>query len=210
MTTTATRTAFRTCPLCEAGCGLEIALAGPPGEEVVTRIRGDRADVFSHGFICPKSQGLRQLHDDPDRLTAPLVRRGGELVEASWQEAFEAVDRGLSGALADGGRDAVAVHIAQARVHVEAVRVELFLPHVHSLKEKRAVIKPIVEGARRRYQASVAEVDHQDKWQRATLGFAVVSSSSSHVQEVLDSVSRFVWSFPEVEVVDSQFRWAEQ
>ena len=86
-------------------------------------------------------------------------------------------------------------------MHVEAVRVELFLPHVHSLKEKRAVIKPIVEGVRRRYQASVAEVDHQDKWQRTAIGVAVVSGSVRHAREVMDSIERFVWSFPEIEVV---------
>ncbi len=86
------------------------------GDEVVS-VRGDAEDVFSHGFLCPKSQGLRQLHDDPDRLTMPLVRRDGELVEASWEEAFEAVDRGLSGALADGGRDAVAVYIGNPGAH---------------------------------------------------------------------------------------------
>ena len=80
------------------------------GDEVVS-VRGDADDVFSHGFLCPKSQGLKQLHDDPDRLTAPLVRRDGELVEASWEEAFAAVDEGLSAALAEGGRDAVAVYI---------------------------------------------------------------------------------------------------
>jgi uncharacterized protein YlxP (DUF503 family) len=86
-------------------------------------------------------------------------------------------------------------------MHVQAVRFELHLPHVHSLKEKRAVIKPIVEGARRRYQAAVAEVDHQEKWQRAALGVAVVSASAHHAREVMDAVERFVWSFPEVEVV---------
>ena len=54
------RTAFRTCPLCEAGCGLEITLkprADGAGEEVA-RIRGDLDDVFSHGFICPKGSTL--------------------------------------------------------------------------------------------------------------------------------------------------------
>lgn len=86
-------------------------------------------------------------------------------------------------------------------MHVEAVRVELHLPHVHSLKEKRAVIKPIVEGVRRRYQAAVAEVDHQDKWQRAAIGVAVVSASQHHADEVMDAIERFVWSFPEVEVL---------
>jgi uncharacterized protein YlxP (DUF503 family) len=72
---------------------------------------------------------------------------------------------------------------------------------VHSLKEKRAVIKPIVEGVRRRYQAAVAEVDHQDKWQRAAIGVAVVSARAGHAREVMDAIERFVWSFPEVEVL---------
>ena len=42
--------------------------------EQVVRIRGDRDDVFSHGFLCPKGSTLKQLHDDPDRLRMPLVR----------------------------------------------------------------------------------------------------------------------------------------
>jgi uncharacterized protein YlxP (DUF503 family) len=84
---------------------------------------------------------------------------------------------------------------------VEAARFELFLPHCHSLKEKRAVVKPIIEGVRRRYQAAVAEVDHQDKWQRAALGVAVVSASAHHAGEVMEAIERFVWSFPEIEVV---------
>ena len=84
---------YRTCPFCEATCGLEVTMRG---DEVVS-VRGDDDDVFSHGFLCPKSQGLKQLHDDPDRLTTPLVRRDGELVEASWEEAFAEVDDGLRG-----------------------------------------------------------------------------------------------------------------
>ena len=93
---TAVRTAYRTCPLCEAGCGLEISLEG----EAVTRIRGDRDDVFSRGYICPKGSTLRQLHDDPDRLRTPLVRRDGVLVPATWDEAFAEAARtphGVSG-----------------------------------------------------------------------------------------------------------------
>ncbi|MBV8386927.1 MAG: DUF503 domain-containing protein [Acidimicrobiia bacterium] len=79
----------------------------------------------------------------------------------------------------------------------------MFLPACHSLKEKRALIKPILEGARRRYQVAAAEVGYQEKWQRAELGFAAVAGSSSHVTEVLQSVERFVWSFPEVEVLEA-------
>jgi uncharacterized protein YlxP (DUF503 family) len=89
------------------------------------------------------------------------------------------------------------------------VRFDLHLPACHSLKEKRAVIKPILEGARRRFAVAAAEVGVQDKWQRAELGVAAVAATSSHAAEVLDVVERFVWSFPEVEVVDTERTWAE-
>ena len=104
---------YRTCPFCEATCGLAVTMRG---DEVVS-VRGDADDVFSRGFLCPKSQGLKQLHEDPDRLTKPLVRRDGELVEASWEEAFAAVEDGLSKALADHGRDAVAVYLGNPAAH---------------------------------------------------------------------------------------------
>jgi uncharacterized protein len=71
------------------------------------------------------------------------------------------------------------------------------------------VVKTILQGASRRYGVAAAEVDHQDKWQRAELGFATVSGSESHVRDVLAAVERFVWSFPEVEVVDSSTTWGE-
>jgi uncharacterized protein YlxP (DUF503 family) len=77
------------------------------------------------------------------------------------------------------------------------------------LKEKRAVIKPIIEGARRRYQVAAAEVDHQDKWQRAAIGVAAVASTAGHADEVLATVERFVWSFPEVEVIAVETTVAE-
>jgi len=71
------------------------------------------------------------------------------------------------------------------------------------------MITPILDGARHRYRVAAAEVDHQDKWQRAALGVAVVSDSASHVESVGDSVERFVWSFPEVEVLDAVWTWME-
>jgi uncharacterized protein len=88
-------------------------------------------------------------------------------------------------------------------VHTATLKVELHIPTSHSLKEKRAVIKPILEGARRRFQVAAAEVDHQAKWQRASLGFAAVGGSPAHVGDVLDKVERFVWSFPEIDVIAS-------
>ncbi|GAA0374674.1 dehydrogenase [Acrocarpospora corrugata] len=83
----------RTCPLCEAVCGLKITVddAGH-----VTDVRGDREDPFSKGYICPKGASLGRLDEDPDRLRAPLVRDGDGWREVSWPEAFAAVERGLA------------------------------------------------------------------------------------------------------------------
>ena len=89
--------------------------------------------------------------------------------------------------------------------------MDLHLPQVHSLKEKRAVIKPILEGARRRYSVASSEVAFQDRWQRALLGFSCVGpDGDGHVHEVLTKVEQFVWSFPEVEVLHADlttFAW---
>jgi anaerobic selenocysteine-containing dehydrogenase len=112
-----TRTAFRTCPLCEAGCGLEITVKGEPGAEEIGRIRGDMADVFSHGYLCPKGSTLKHLHDDPDRLRRPLVKRNGEFVEVSWPEAFAAVERGLVPVIERHGRQAVGTYLGNPGAH---------------------------------------------------------------------------------------------
>lgn len=87
-------------------------------------------------------------------------------------------------------------------MHAAALRFELYLRECRSLKAKRAVVKPVIEGARRRFRVSAAEVDHQNNWHRAAIGFAAVAASEPHVREMLDAVERFVWSFPEVEVLE--------
>ncbi len=87
-------------------------------------------------------------------------------------------------------------------MYAAALEVELFIGDVHSLKAKRGVIKPIIEGARRRHHVASSEVGRQDSWQRATLGFAAVSGSARSLDEILDAVERFVWSFPEVQVLE--------
>src|SRR3954462_15232539 len=105
--------AYRTCPLCEATCGLEITLDG----DRITAIRGDREDVFSHGFICPKGVAIKDLHEDPDRLRTPLVKRNGKFVEASWEEAFEEIERRLPAIIAAHGKDAVAASLGNPSSH---------------------------------------------------------------------------------------------
>ena len=84
-------------------------------------------------------------------------------------------------------------------------RATLFIPGNHSLKGKRGVIKPLIAQVRKRFNVSIAEVDSQDLWQRATLGLACVSNGSRHAQETLDEVLRFIAEFrPDVELIDSE------
>jgi anaerobic selenocysteine-containing dehydrogenase len=104
---------FRTCPLCEATCGLEIRTDG----DAVVAVRGDDEDVFSHGFLCPKGVGLKQLHEDPDRLRAPLLRNAsGGFDEVSWDRALAEIANRLEPILASD-RNAVGVYVGNPSAH---------------------------------------------------------------------------------------------
>jgi uncharacterized protein YlxP (DUF503 family) len=94
-------------------------------------------------------------------------------------------------------------------MYVASLTVELHLPNVHSLKDKRSTVRPILDGCRHRFAVAAAEVDHQDLWQRATIGVATVSGSAGRAGETLDAVERFVWSFPEAEVTSCARDWLE-
>lgn len=106
------RTAYRTCPFCEAACGLELTVDG----DRVTAARGDREHVFSHGFVCPKGATFPQLTHDPDRLRQPLVNGR----ETSWDEAFDAVRAGLRPVLERYGPHALAVYLGNPNTHTMA------------------------------------------------------------------------------------------
>jgi anaerobic selenocysteine-containing dehydrogenase len=96
-------TEYRTCPLCEATCGLELTVE----DGKVTKIRGDADDVMSAGFICPKGANLAALHEDPDRLTTPMMRNAeGVLEPCSWDEAFAFIDERFKVIDAEHGRQA--------------------------------------------------------------------------------------------------------
>ncbi|MFJ8594519.1 molybdopterin oxidoreductase family protein [Streptomyces sp. NPDC093598] len=110
------RTALRICPLCEATCGLTLTIEGTR----VTHARGDRDDVFSRGFICPKGASFGAVDSDPDRLRTPLVRRDGELREATWEEAFDAVAAGIRPVVERHGPNAVGVVLGNPNVHTMA------------------------------------------------------------------------------------------
>ncbi|WP_330329635.1 molybdopterin oxidoreductase family protein [Streptomyces sp. NBC_00536] len=109
------RTALRICPLCEATCGLTLTIEGT----AVTGARGDREDIFSRGFICPKGAAFGALDADPDRLRTPLVRRDGRLQEATWDEAFDAI--------------AAAVPTLTARYGPQCAGVVLGNPNTHTM-----------------------------------------------------------------------------
>ena len=90
-----------------------------------------------------------------------------------------------------------------------ALTVDIRVPSSHSLKEKRAVVRHLVDGASARFGVASAEIGFQDQWQRCELGFAAVGGNQGHVESVLESVERFVWSSPEVEVVSTTWSWLD-
>lgn len=97
---------FRTCPLCEATCGLRVEV----DDGAITRIRGDLDDVFSKGYLCPKGSSLKGLHDDPDRVRAPLVKVDGEFQPTTWEAAFRLIDERLRPIIEEHGKDAVGIY----------------------------------------------------------------------------------------------------
>ncbi len=94
-------------------------------------------------------------------------------------------------------------------LNVLALEIELRFPHSQSLKAKRAMLRPIVDGVRHRFAVAIAEVGHQDSWQRAAVGVSAVSGSTSHLVDLVDKVERFVWSQADVEVLSAERHWLE-
>ncbi|MCX5042222.1 molybdopterin-dependent oxidoreductase [Aldersonia sp. NBC_00410] len=117
------RTVLRTCPLCEAVCGLQIEL---DEHDRVVSARGDRDDPFSKGFICPKGASLGKLDEDPDLLRAPMIRTGDTWREVGWDEAFDAVAAGFGAVVAEHGRSALALYAGNPSAHT--VAGGLYLP----------------------------------------------------------------------------------
>src|SRR6476469_6530073 len=123
MTSPAT-VAHRICHFCEACGGLELDVEN----NHVVRIRGDENDVFSKGFLCPKAVGLKDLHDDPDRLRTPLIKRDGVFVAASWEEAYAEIERRLPPVIAAGGPNAVATVLGNPVAH--KMGLSLYFPRL--------------------------------------------------------------------------------
>ena len=150
-------TAYRTCPLCEATCGLELTLE----DGAISSIRGDAEDVFSKGFICPKGFALKALHEDPDRIRSPLIRTPSGFEEVSWDDAFAEIDRRLGPLLEEHGRDAVAVYLGNPNAH-----------NLDALLYGRAFVKAL--GTRNVYSATT--VDQMPKHVSSGLMFGTALS----------------------------------
>ncbi len=110
MATTVRRTS---CNLCEAICGVLVTVE----DGRVTDIRGDDSDPLSRGYICPKAVALRDLQDDPDRLTTPVRRTPDGWQEIGWDAAYDLVVSSLTGIQREHGRNAVGVYLGNPNVH---------------------------------------------------------------------------------------------
>lgn len=159
--------AYRTCPLCEAMCGLEIEVVDGRPETV----RGDRADVFSGGYLCPKGASIGKLYEDPDRLRTPMVRDVDGWHEATWDEAFAVIEARLPPLLEQHGRDAIAVYLGNPSVHDHSLSLAL-APFLRALGTRYRFTastldqlpKQVASGLMFGSAASVAipDIDHTD------------------------------------------------
>jgi uncharacterized protein YlxP (DUF503 family) len=89
-------------------------------------------------------------------------------------------------------------------VLVALERFDLRIPRCRSLKEKRHVMKTLTNGIRQKFNVSVAEVDHHDKWQRTTLAVSAVAGESYHARRVMHEVEKFVDRWMEVEIIQTE------
>jgi uncharacterized protein len=87
---------------------------------------------------------------------------------------------------------------------VALTRFDLRIPGCSSLKEKRHVVKGLTAGIRQKFNVSVAEVDHHDKWQRATLGVSAVTGETYHARRVMHEIEKYVSTWPAVEILDAE------
>lgn len=87
---------------------------------------------------------------------------------------------------------------------IGSASIELHLPASNSLKSKRQIIKALKDRLHNKFNVSVAEVDHNDLWQRALLGVAVVSNQQSFAQQVLSEVVEYIHREAGVEIIDQQ------
>jgi anaerobic selenocysteine-containing dehydrogenase len=112
---TSVETVYRSCPICEASCGLKLEV--DRSDKKVLSIRGDEADPRSHGYVCPKSQAMKAVYEDPDRIRHPLRRTENGFEEISWEEALDEVGKRLKDIREAHGPNAIGSYIGNPTGH---------------------------------------------------------------------------------------------
>ncbi|MCH2169649.1 molybdopterin-dependent oxidoreductase [Myxococcota bacterium] len=105
----------RSCTLCEAHCGVSVAVDRVQGR--VVDVRGDERDVMSRGYVCPKVVGMSALSEDPDRLRTPVKRVNGEFIEIDWDEALDLVVSRLTQLRDTHGPNSLAIYLGNPNAH---------------------------------------------------------------------------------------------
>ena len=123
---------YHTCNLCEAMCGIEIEHCG----DDIQAIRGDKADPFSRGHICPKAVALQDLHNDPDRLRHPVKRTADGWVPISWEDALDETAQRLHQIQQEHGKNAVSLYLGNPTAHNHGALFTL-LPFTRALNTRQ-------------------------------------------------------------------------
>ena len=110
---TGAHTHHRMCTLCEAMCGIVIQTEG----QQIVSIRGDQADPFSRGYICPKATALQDLHEDSERLRHPIKRTATGWQQISWDEALDTAAEQIKRIQREHGRDAIGSYLGNPNAH---------------------------------------------------------------------------------------------
>jgi len=108
-------TVRRSCPICEASCGLLVQV--DRRNDSILSVRGDPNDHRSAGYVCAKSQAIHHVHDDPERLRHPVKRTANGWEQISWEEALHTVASRLSAIRAEHGKDAIAIYVGEPTGH---------------------------------------------------------------------------------------------
>lgn len=95
-------------------------------------------------------------------------------------------------------------------MHAAALRIELRVPLANSLKAKRAVVRPLIEGLRRTASLSVSEIDHHDSWQLATVGVAIVAPDATHLERLIGQVQSYLDGCIDLEVIEIRASYLEE
>ncbi len=124
MNTATTRTVKRSCPTCEACCGLILEV--DDAAQKIVSIHGDPDDPRSQGYVCAKSQAFKYIHDDPERLRTPVRKTpSGDWEPISWDDAFAEIAKQLNTIRAESGKDAIALYVGNPTGHI--VSCQLYL-----------------------------------------------------------------------------------